>query len=372
MKKYKMLGTALGIGALGLMVSGLSFAGGTNFLNNQRAGIAVVLEENEDLTDETGGKIGIASVLDGDDSSVQSAGEADEPEEEEETPQEQEEEETHWGYTNLGIAKVDNHLNVREEGREDAKLIGKMSKDTACEIIAIEGKWAQIKSGKVKGYVSTDYLYMGEDAIERGKQVASITATVNTVTLKVREQPTTDSIVLTLVGEEEELEVEKVLDGWVQVLLDDETCFVSEDYVDVEERLGTAVTMEELKYGQGVSNLRVDLVQFAKKHVGNPYVWGGTSLTRGADCSGFVLSVFRQFGVSLPRSSREQSTRGTKISAGEAQPGDLYFYAKNGVVNHVAIYIGSGQVVHASSPKSGIKISNANYRTPFSIKRVLP
>lgn len=276
-----------------------------------------------------------------------------------------------WGYTNLGIAHVDNHLNVRETPGEDGKLVGKMSKNTACEILGEENGWAHIKSGKVEGYVSMDYLYTGEEAEAKGKEAATTIATVNTTTLKVRGEPSTESIVLTLVPIEEELEVVNLLDGWAEIMLDDEQAFVSLDYVDVEEKLGTAVSMKELMYGQGVSNTRVDLVQFAKKYVGNPYVWGGVSLTNGADCSGFVLSVFKQFGVSLPHSSRAQAGYGTKISPSEAQPGDLFFYAKNGTINHVAIYIGNGQVVHASSPRSGIKISNAHYRTPATVRRIL-
>ncbi|NLL80248.1 MAG: SH3 domain-containing protein [Clostridiales bacterium] len=277
-----------------------------------------------------------------------------------------------WGYTNLGIAHVDNHLNVREEPNENGKLVGKMSKNTACEILEEKDGWAHIKSGKVEGYVSLDYLYTGEEAEAKAKEVVTTIATVNTTTLKVRGEPNTDSIVLTLVPIEEELEVVNLLDGWAEIMLDDEQAYVSLEYVDVEEKLETAVSMKELMYGQGVSNTRVDLVQFAKKYVGNPYVWGGVSLTNGADCSGFVLSVYKQFGVTLPHSSRAQAGYGTKINASEAQPGDLFFYAKNGTINHVAIYIGNGQVVHASSPRTGIKISNAYYRTPATVRRILP
>ena len=104
---------------------------------------------------------------------------------------------------------------------------------------------------------------------------------------------------------------------------------------------------------------RVDLVEYAKQFVGNPYVWGGTSLTKGADCSGFVLSVFKKYGITLSHSSRAQANEGTKISASELKPGDLVFYGNGkGNINHVAIYIGGGQVIHASSPKTGIKISS--------------
>lgn len=333
------------------------------------AGAGEVLDNTEELeTEVTTADLvlsaGAGEVLDNADEQARSA----------EVPQELQESEEHWGYTNLGIAHVDNHLNIRQEPNESGKLIGKLPKDAACEILDIdENGWAHIKSGKVDGYCSTEFLYMGEDAIARGREVASMIAVVNTQTLKVREEPNTDSIVITLIPQEEELEVVEIMDnGWVKFLLDDEEAYVSGDYVDVEERLEKAVTLTELMYGQGVSDVRVDLVQYAKQFVGNPYVWGGTSLTKGADCSGFTLSIYKKYGVSLPHHAASQAQMGTKVDYSSAQPGDLVFYAKNGRINHVAIYIGNGQVIHASSPKTGIKISSWNYRTPAGIRRYLP
>lgn len=333
------------------------------------AGAGEVLDNVEETETQTttvdlGLSAGAGEVLDNADKQARSA----------EAPQAPQEPEDYWGYTNLGIAHVDNHLNIRQEPNESGKLIGKLPKDAACEILDIdENGWAHIKSGKVDGYCSTEFLYMGEDAIARGREVASMIAVVNTQTLKVREEPNTDSIVITLIPQEEELEVVDIMDnGWVKFLLDDEEAYVSGDYVDVEERLEKAVTLTELMYGQGVSNVRVDLVQYAKQFVGNPYVWGGTSLTKGADCSGFTLSIYKKYGVSLPHHAASQAQMGTKVDYNSAQPGDLVFYAKNGRINHVAIYIGNGQVIHASSPKTGIKISSWNYRTPAGIRRYLP
>ena len=113
-------------------------------------------------------------------------------------------------------------------------------------------------------------------------------------------------------------------------------------------------------------------MEYAKQFLGNPYVWGGTSLTKGADCSGFVLSVFKKYGITLSHSSRAQANEGTKIKISELQPGDLVFYANSsGTINHVALYIGGGQVIHASSPKTGIKISKYNYRTPVKAVSVI-
>ena len=162
------------------------------------------------------------------------------------------------------------------------------------------------------------------------------------------------------------------MDGWIKVYLDDEEGYISADYAKVKENLDTAITMTELLYGEGVSDVRVDLCEYAKQFVGNPYVWGGTSLTKGADCSGFVLSVFKKYGVKLSHHSGTQAKEGTKISREELQAGDLVFYANSsGTINHVAIYIGNSQVIHASSPKTGIKISKYNYRTPVKYVRVL-
>ena len=276
-----------------------------------------------------------------------------------------------WGYTNLGIANVDNNLNVRAIPGEDGKLVGKLPKDAACEVLESDGAWAHISSGKVDGYVSCDFLLTGLQAKRRAEELATTIATVTTDSLKVRAEANTDSEVITLVPNGEELEVVASEGDWIRVCLDDEEVFVSAQYVQVDAKLNTAITMTELLYGQGVSDVRVDLCQYAKEFLGNPYVWGGTSLTNGTDCSGFVLSVYKKFGISLPHYSGSQANCGTTIKLSEAQPGDLIFYGKGSTINHVAIYIGSGQVIHASNPKTGIRISNATYRTPLKVVRIL-
>lgn len=278
---------------------------------------------------------------------------------------------TFWGYTNLGIANVDKNLNVRKEPGEDGKLVGKMPKDSACEILGIEGDWAHIISGEVEGYVHTDYLFMGVEAKLRASEVIKPMVVVQVDALKVRESANTESEVLTTVPKGEQMEYLETLGEWVKVSMDGEEAYVFGEYITVEEKLDTAITMTELRYGEGVSDVRVDLCEYAKQFLGNPYVWGGTSLTKGADCSGFVMSVFKEYGIKLSHSSRAQANEGTKISYSELQPGDLIFYAKNGKINHVAIYIGGGQVIHASSPSTGIKISNYNYRTPYRYVRVI-
>ena len=276
-----------------------------------------------------------------------------------------------FGYTNLGIAQADGNINVRETPGTEAEIVGKLPNNAGCEIIGTDGEWTQIESGKVKGYVKSEYLLTGEAAVAKAQEVKQTVATVTTTTLYVRDEANTDSHVITMMPEGEELEVLEVLDGWVKINVDSDEGYVSSDYVSIATELPKAQTMTEVRYGQGVSDVRVSLVSYATQFVGNPYVWGGTSLTRGADCSGFVMSVFANYGISLPHSSRVQANCGTKISASDAQPGDLFFYGNGSSINHVAIYIGGGSVVHASSPKSGIKISGAYYRTPVKVVRVI-
>ncbi|MBO5335532.1 MAG: C40 family peptidase [Lachnospiraceae bacterium] len=278
-----------------------------------------------------------------------------------------------WGYTNIGVANVESgNLNVRAFPSTDGKLVGKMPKDAACEVVETADGWAHIKSGEVEGYVSMDFLLTGPDARIKAMELVHTVAVANTDGLNVREQANTDSAIMTQILKGEELEYVATLDGWVQVSIDGEDAYVSAEYVSVEEKLDTAITMTELLYGQGVSDIRVEIVEYAKQFIGNPYVWGGTSLTKGADCSGFVQSVFKKYGVKLSRTSRSQVNDGKKISMSELKPGDLVFYTNgSGTINHVALYIGGGQVVHASSPKTGIKISKYNYRTPYKAVSVL-
>lgn len=289
-------------------------------------------------------------------------------------PEEGEEEDdvdTLFGYTNLGIAIVDDHLNVRETADDNSKIVGKMSNDSGCEILEVVGNKAHIVSGSVEGYVSTDYILTGDLAATYANQIVKKLATVSADGLKVRTAPDLEAEVVNMVAYGEELEVVEELEGWVKVLYDGQETYVNAEYVSVGEDLKTALNMSEFLFGEGVSDVRVSLCEYAKEFLGNPYVWGGTSLTKGADCSGYVLSIFGKYGYSLPHSSRAQANMGTKVSLAEAKPGDLVFYSKGGRINHVAIYIGGGQVIHASSPKYGIRITSVYYRTPTTVRRII-
>lgn len=272
------------------------------------------------------------------------------------------------GFTNLGIAKVSKaNLNVREKPTTDSAVVGKMTRHNACEIIGVEGEWTQIVSGNVKGYVMSKYLLTGAKAFAVAKEEVTTYATVNTTTLRVREEPSTESDIIILVGNGEDLVVLEEVGEWYKIEIDDEEGYVYGKYVTLSQKLQTAMTIKEIKKDSGVSSTRMELVDFALQYVGNKYVWGGTSLTKGVDCSGYTMKVYAKFGVTLPHSSKAQPSYGTKIEASEAQPGDLFFYGKGKTISHVAIYIGNGQIVHASNKRDGIKISNCNYRKPICV-----
>ena len=276
-----------------------------------------------------------------------------------------------FGYTHLGVVQVDDHLNVRALPEEGSKIVGKMGNEAGCEILDVKGNMAHITSGSVEGYVSLDYLITGPEAVEYASTVVKELATVNADGLKLREDKSLDAPVYNMVAYGEQLEVFEKSDDWVGVKYDGKQLYVAAEYVSVGTQLKTALNMTEFLYGEGVSDVRMELCEYAKQFVGNPYVWGGTSLTKGADCSGFVLSVYAKYGISLPHSSRAQANCGTRISMSEAKPGDLVFYAKGSRINHVGIYIGGGQIVNASSPKTGIRIANAYYRKPVAVVRIL-
>ena len=289
-------------------------------------------------------------------------------------------------YDNLVISKVNNYLNVREEPSQDGKIIGKMTSKAAGEILETLDGWYKIKSGPITGYISADpqYTATGQEAIDLAMQTADLKAVIRTDVLNVRTEPSTDAKIWTQIVKDERYSVVAQLDGWVQIGLDSagaedgsetDKAYIStrDNNVEVRYALNEAIKFspDEIAASNAAS-LRSRIVNYALQFVGNPYVWGGTSLTNGVDCSGFTMKVLQNFGVSLPHYSGSQAQMGKGIKSSEMRPGDLIFYAgSNGRVNHVAMYIGNGQVVHAASRKSGIKISTWNYRSPVAIRNVL-
>jgi cell wall-associated NlpC family hydrolase len=272
-------------------------------------------------------------------------------------------------YENLGIAVVDGNLNVRKKASTSSKIVGKMTNHNACEILKTDGEWTKIKSGDVKGYVKSEYLVTGDEAIEIAREEIVTVATVNTSTLRVREEASTDSKVLSLAGEGDDLTVVGQEEDWYLVEMDDQTGYVSGDYVEISEKLPTAKSAKASESSS--SDTRSSLVAYAMQFVGNRYVWGGTSLTNGVDCSGFTMQIYAKYGISLPHHAASQARYGKRISASEAQPGDLFFYGDSSGINHVGIYIGNGQIVNAANSRSGIKVSNAYYSTPVCVVSLL-
>lgn len=290
-------------------------------------------------------------------------------------------------YDHLVISKVDNYLNVRSspESGSMENVIGKFPSRAAGEILETLDGWYKIKSGSITGYITADsqYVATGQEAREMALEAASLMAIVNTDKLNVRSEPTTESSIWTQISKEDRYPVVAQLDGWVQIELDagdDESAenkaFIAtrENNVEVRYALTEAIKFSPLEErANQQASLRSKVVNYALTFVGGRYVWGGTNPNSGADCSGFVQYVLRNSaGVSLPRTSREQAKTGQSIKSSEMQPGDLIYYTnKSGVVNHVAMYIGNGQIVHAASTKSGIRISTWNYRTPKYIRSYL-
>lgn len=289
-------------------------------------------------------------------------------------------------YSDIAIANVRNYVNIRSEANTNSKVLGKLYSNAVATIISQEdeniqdGEWVKIKSGDVTGYINSDYLFTGSDVYERIEKVKTNIATVTANALNVRSKASTNSSVVTLLPKGYNLEVIENQGDWIKISIGGKTGYVSKDYVNIQNNFKEAISMEEeqeiiemeqerkQKEKDNVnSSLRQRIVNYALRFEGNPYVWGGTSLTRGADCSGFVQSVLKNFGIYTPRTSRAQSRGGRRVSMNKIQPGDLIFYRKNGVVNHVAMYIGKGKVIGAASKKEGIKIKNYDYRTPYKV-----
>ena len=215
-------------------------------------------------------------------------------------------------------------VNVQEEMNTEAKTVGTMTQGELCYILANkDSDWVYVESGDVRGFVEKKYLNMGDG---------------------VRQQIEAN-------GEENYQKA-------------DET-------VKPEENQALYYTLTSVEEGTPGGEIRQSMLEFASQFVGNPYVWGGTSLTEGADCSGFVQQIYKQYGYVLPRTAEDQSQFGTKIAVEDAQPGDLIFYAKEGHVYHVVMYAGDGKTIEAASTKEGIVQKTVNTNNAVWATRIL-
>ena len=272
-------------------------------------------------------------------------------------------------YENLGVAVVDSYLNVREEPHAEGRIIGKMVNNSACSILGEVDGWYHIKSGEVSGYVSSAYIVTGEEAMAIAMEDAALRARVNTEELNVRKGPGVEYEAITQITTNERYEVVGEENGWTQIALaSGETAYVASHYVVVEYSLLEAVKFEPIS---AATQFRLDVVNYALQFLGNPYVWGGTNPWTGADCSGYMQSVMATFGITLPRVSWQQAGAGAAVSLENLQPGDLVFYGAGGKVNHVAMYIGNGQIVHAISESRGIGITSMWVMSPMGFRNVI-
>lgn len=307
-------------------------------------------------------------------------------------------------FRNLVIAQVNKYVNVRNIPGESGEIVGKLYNNSVGTFISEENGWYQISSGNVTGYVKGEFCVTGEAAVTLAKAVGTRIATVTCDGLFVRKEPNTNCKILGMVAFEDDLLVLDETDTWVRVDTEEGEGWVSREYVNLhtefvqaeskaeeEARLAkeaadrqrareaarqatAASTSQSGSYGidpgsvtiSGDSEMGVAVAEYAVQFVGNPYKWGGTSLTNGADCSGFVMSVYANFGVSLPHSSSADRKQGYAVDGlANAQPGDLICYS-----GHVAIYIGDGNIVHASTKKTGIIISKADHKKILAIRRI--
>lgn len=353
-------------------------------------------------------------------------------------------------YEDIAIAQVNHYVNVRSEPNTECEVLGKLYDKSAATVLeATEDGWYRIQSGNVEGYVKAEYVVVGDEELARA--VSTRYATVTTTTLFVRSEPTTESSVLTMLPEGDDLVVlDESVEGWVKVSTVEGDGYVSGDYVDLSteyvhaeskeeeekrlareeaERQAAARAAEEARRareaeeaaarareaeeaarrareaeaakraqaaaassqsggsssggshaasgsgssqgssgasaGSSVSNGQA-VVDYARQFLGNPYVYGGTSLTNGADCSGFVQSVYAAFGVSLPRNSTSQRSAGYGVDLSNIQPGDIVCYS-----GHVGIYAGNNTLIHASNERTGITLTSpVTYRQVIAVRRI--
>ena len=250
-------------------------------------------------------------------------------------------------------------LTVRKKASSKGKVAGYYKKGKKVTCYSKSGNWTKVKYGSHKYYVSTSYLSSKKPSTSTTSStyVRYVTAS----SLIVRKKATTSSAKLGSYKKGTSVTCYGNKSGWTTIKYNGKNAYLSSSYLS---SIKPSTTTSTVSKGQQVVN-------YAKQFIGNPYVWGGESLTKGADCSGFTMKVYQHFGYYLPHSSISQRSYGTSVSWSKKQVGDLICYDAIDGVGHVGIYIGNNQVVHAGSTATGIHISTANYRSVNCVRRIV-
>lgn len=295
-------------------------------------------------------------------------------------------------FTGRAVVKATGTVNIRESGDISASRVGDIAGGGIVRVEERGSEWTKISSNGITGYMKNDYLLFDSDAASYAAGNLKKVVRINTASLRVRAAANESSETLSIVTEGSPYGIEEIGAGWTKISVDDSTSgYVRNDYIILDYTgpvahvvtdpvVTTPSTSQPTTESSGTtgittppsSNLGQEIANYAQQFVGNPYVYGGTSLTNGADCSGFVMTIYKNYGYSIPRTADVQGTVGTEVALTAVAPGDLIFYDHGtGSIKHVAMYIGNGQVVHASSSTTGIIISNMYYNTPCKAVRIV-
>lgn len=279
-------------------------------------------------------------------------------------------------YNKVALCKVES-LRVRKSGSTESQIVGYMNNRTSGNILSKGKSWTKIQSGTVIGYIMNNYYVTGSLVPTYAKKAGvDLKATLKS-NMNVRASASTSSKRIGSASKGSSYTVKKEYKNWVSIAYGSKTGYLKKDYITVgyDFDKATSSTSEDTTPSTVSGNATGSkIASYALQFRGNPYVYGGTSLTNGCDCSGFTQAIYKHFGISIPRISRDQANAGREVtpSSGSLQKGDLIFYANtSGTINHVSLYIGNSKVIHASNEKVGIIVSTYNYRTPVKAVRIL-